>query len=76
LNPDDLFEYYRDTFLPAYSDVVGFTAKKHIQFLIEMENTLTHVAQYYTGCPIIHNFYPKNIIFPLRSQTENKDEHI
>ena len=47
LNPDDLFEYYRDTFLPAYSDVVGFTAKKHIQFLIEMENTLAHIAQYY-----------------------------
>jgi len=50
LNPNDLFEFYRDTFLPAYSDVVGFTAKKHMQFLIELENILAHVAQ---------NFNPK-----------------
>jgi hypothetical protein len=53
LTPVDLFEFYRHTFLPAYSDVVGFTATKHQQFLIELENTLAHVAQYHN--PTLNN---------------------
>ncbi len=47
LIPDDLFEFYRTTFLPAYSDVVGFTATKPRQVLTEIENTLAHLAQYH-----------------------------
>lgn len=47
MNPDNLFEFYRDVFLPAYSDFVGFTAKKPMQVLNELENTLAHLAQYY-----------------------------
>lgn len=47
LNPDNLFVFYRDEFLPAYSDFVGYEAKKPIQVLNELENTLAHLAQYY-----------------------------
>ncbi len=47
LEPEELFEFYRFTFLPAYSDYVGFTVTKPTQVLNELENTLAHVAQYH-----------------------------
>lgn len=47
LEPEQLFDFYRKTFLPAYSDYVGFTVKKPTQVLNELENTLAHVAQYH-----------------------------
>lgn len=47
LNIDELFEFYRDIFIPAYSDAVAFTGKKETQNLIELENSLAHIAQYY-----------------------------
>ena len=47
LEPEHLFEFYRNTFLPAYSDYVGFAVKKPMQVLNELENTLAHLSQYY-----------------------------
>lgn len=47
MNPDDLFKFYREEFVPAYSDTVGFIAKKPRQVLTEVENTFSHLAQYY-----------------------------
>ncbi|HJH29324.1 MAG TPA: hypothetical protein C5S51_06470 [Methanosarcinaceae archaeon] len=47
MEPEELFEFYRFTFLPAYSDYVGFTVTKPTQVLNELENTLAHVAQYH-----------------------------
>lgn len=46
-NPENLFDFYRDTFIPAYSDFVGFSVTKPKQVLTEMENTLAHLAQYH-----------------------------
>lgn len=46
-SPDELFEFYRNTFLPAYSDLVGFSVAKPKQVLTELENTLAHLAQYH-----------------------------
>lgn len=43
----ELFEFYRDNFVPAYSDAVAFTWKKETQSLIELENCLAHIAQYH-----------------------------
>lgn len=47
LELEELFEFYRNEFLPAYSDLVGFTAKKPAQILTENENTLAHISQYF-----------------------------
>lgn len=44
---DDLFDFYRNTFVPAYADLVGYVGNKPAQTLIELENTLGHIAQYY-----------------------------
>lgn len=42
-----VFNFYRETFLPAYSDVVGTIVKKPKQIQTELENTLAHIAQYF-----------------------------
>jgi hypothetical protein len=43
----DLFKFYREECVPAYSDLVGYIADKPVQFLIEIENAFAHVAQFY-----------------------------
>lgn len=42
---DKLFEFYRDEFIPAYSDLVGYIVDKPQQILIELENVLSHISQ-------------------------------
>lgn len=44
---DDLFEDYRNIFIPAYSDLVGYIADKPAQISIELENILAHISQNY-----------------------------
>lgn len=44
---EELFEFYRNNFIPAYSDAVAFTGRKETQNLIELENCLAHIAQYH-----------------------------
>ena len=44
---DELFEFYREECVPAYSDVVGYLAERPEQFLIEIENSFSHIAQYF-----------------------------
>lgn len=44
---DDLFEFYRDWCIPAYSDLVGYVAVKPEQIPVEFENAFAHVAQFY-----------------------------
>ena len=41
----DVFDLYRDRFLPIYSDYVSLTAVKPQQILIEQENILAHLSQ-------------------------------
>ena len=47
MNIDDVFEFYRDEFLPSYSDLVGYIADKPMETLIELENAFTHISQYF-----------------------------
>lgn len=47
LELEELFEFYRIEFLPAYSDLVGFTATKPLQILTETENIFAHISQYF-----------------------------
>ncbi len=44
---DDLFKFYREEFLPAYSDLVGYIADKPTLLLTQIESTFTHIAQYF-----------------------------
>jgi hypothetical protein len=44
---DDLFKFYREECVPAYSDLVGYIADKPVQFLTEIENAFAHVAQFH-----------------------------
>jgi len=44
---NELFEFYREECVPAYSDVVGYLAERPEQFLIEIENSFSHIAQYF-----------------------------
>jgi len=46
-NIDDLFRFYRDECVPAYSDLIGYIADKPAQLPIEFENAFGHVAQFY-----------------------------
>ena len=41
---DELFEFYREECVPAYSDVVGYLAERPEQFLIEIENSFSYIA--------------------------------
>ncbi len=42
---DELFEFYKEEFVPAYSDLVGYIGDKPQQVLIELENVLSHLSQ-------------------------------
>lgn len=42
---DNLFEFYKKEFIPAYSDLVGYIGDKPRQVLIELENVLSHLSQ-------------------------------
>jgi len=42
---DELFEFYKKEFIPAYSDLVGYIGDKPQQVLIELENVLSHLSQ-------------------------------
>ena len=44
---EDVFEFYRTEFVPAYSDLVGYLGDKPRQILIELENTFAHISQYF-----------------------------
>lgn len=44
---EDVFEFYRTEFVPAYSDLVGYIGDKPRQILIELENTFAHISQYF-----------------------------
>ncbi|CAD6492810.1 MAG: hypothetical protein CHKLHMKO_00349 [Candidatus Argoarchaeum ethanivorans] len=44
---ESFFQFYRVEFLPAYADLVSFVLKKPKQILTEIENTFSHVAQYF-----------------------------
>lgn len=44
---EDVFNFYRDVFIPAYSDLVTFIGEKPGQIVTEIENALSHVAQYH-----------------------------
>ena len=43
----EVFEFYRTEFVPAYSDLVGYIGDKPQQTVIELENTFTHISQYF-----------------------------
>lgn len=49
MDADDVFDFYRDEFLFAYSDLVSFIVKKPKQILTEIENTFSHMAQYFNS---------------------------
>lgn len=42
-----VFNFYKDEFIPAYSDLVGYIGDKPQQALIELENVLSHISQYF-----------------------------
>ena len=44
---EEVFEFYRTEFVPAYSDLVGYIGNKPQQLVIELENTFTHTSQYF-----------------------------
>ena len=41
MDVDELFEFYKKEFIPAYSDLVGYIGDKPQQVLIELENVLS-----------------------------------
>lgn len=45
MDVDELFEFYKKEFIPAYSDLVGYIGDKPQQVLIELENVLSHLSQ-------------------------------
>lgn len=47
LTLNDLFDYYRNVYVPAYADAVVCYGGKPQQILIETENTFAHLAQYF-----------------------------
>lgn len=42
-----LFAFYRNEFLPSYSDLVGYIADKPQQILYELEHVFSHISQTY-----------------------------
>jgi|Deesub1362B_J571_1020462.scaffolds.fasta_scaffold00148_21 hypothetical protein len=46
-NFDDYLKLFREEFLPAYSDLVGYLSDKPQEILLEIENTFTHIMQYF-----------------------------
>ncbi len=51
---DEVFEFYRTEFVPAYSDLVGYIGDKPQQIVIELENTFAHLSQYFNPSLDIH----------------------
>lgn len=49
ITPESLFIYYRNVYVPAYADLVGYIGAKPEQVLNELENTLAHISQYYNS---------------------------
>jgi len=47
MKPEDVFRFYREVFVPAYSDLVTITDEKNEQVITEIENAFSHIAQYY-----------------------------
>jgi len=47
MDTEDVFEFYRTEFVPAYSDLVGYISDKPRQMVIELENTFAHISQYF-----------------------------
>lgn len=47
ITPDYVFNFYRNIYVPAYADVVGYIGDKPEQTMIELENTLAHISQFY-----------------------------
>lgn len=47
MDTNEIFEFYRTEFVPAYSDLVGYIGDKPQQILIELENTLAHISQFF-----------------------------
>ena len=47
MDTEEVFEFYRTEFVPAYSDLVGYIGDKPRQILIELENTFAHISQYF-----------------------------
>ncbi len=46
LRLEDLILFYRDVFIPVYSDTVGYIADKPIQIIVEIENAFAHIMVY------------------------------
>ncbi len=42
-----LFDFYRERFIPAYADLVGYVGGKPLQVSNELDNVLSHLAQCY-----------------------------
>jgi len=47
MDTEEVFEFYRTEFVPAYSDLVGYISDKPRQIVIELENTFAHISQYF-----------------------------
>ena len=47
MDTEEVFEFYRTEFVPAYSDLVGYIGDKPRQMVIELENTFAHTSQYF-----------------------------
>jgi hypothetical protein len=47
MDAEEVFEFYRTEFVPAYSDLVGYIGDKPRQMVIELENTFAHISQYF-----------------------------
>lgn len=47
MDVEEVFEFYRTEFVPAYSDLVGYLGDKPRQMVIELENTFAHISQYF-----------------------------
>jgi hypothetical protein len=44
---DELFTFYRTEFIPSYADLVGYIGDKPRQILIELENVVSHISQFF-----------------------------
>lgn len=49
MTPEIIFTFYREHFIPVYSDFVALALIKPEQVLIEESNILSHIAQYFNG---------------------------
>ena len=48
---EELFQLYREKFLPIYADLVSIKKSKPIQTLVEIENIFAHLASAKVGLP-------------------------